>query len=91
MKKNKYGYLRGFEIAGDDKKFHWARAQMRNNAVIVYCNEVRKPIAVRYAWSDNPGPVDLYNKTGLPAVPFRTDDWPLKNKDKVFSENPWEE
>jgi sialate O-acetylesterase len=87
--KDKYGYVRGFAIAGDDKKFHWAKAYIKNNKVVVYCNEVNKPVAVRYAWSDNPGALDLYNNTGLPAPPFRTDNWCLKTRDKVFSEDPW--
>lgn len=88
--KNKYGYLSGFEIAGADKKFYWAQAFIKNNSIVVYSNDVKKPLAVRYAWSDNPGQVDLYNSNGLPAIPFRTDDWPLKTNGKLFSENQWE-
>lgn len=88
--KDKYGYVRGFAMAGVDKKFHWAKAYIKDDKVIVYCNAVSKPVAVRYAWSDNPGATDLYNTIGLPAIPFRTDNWPLKTMDKVFSENPWE-
>ncbi|MEO7394630.1 MAG: hypothetical protein ABIU11_06770, partial [Chitinophagaceae bacterium] len=88
--KDKYGYLSGFQIAGTDKKFHWAKAYINNNSVIVYSEVVQKPLAVRYAWSDNPGNIDLYNTEGLPASPFRTDDWPLITKGKLFSENPWE-
>jgi len=88
--KDKYGYVRGFQIAGADKNFHWAKAYINNNSVVVYSEDVQKPLAVRYAWSDNPGAIDLYNTEGLPASPFRTDDWPLKTKGKLFSENPWE-
>lgn len=88
--KDKYGYVRGFQIAGADKKFHWGKAYINNNSVIVYSEEVQKPLAVRYAWSDNPGVIDLYNTEGLPASPFRTDDWLLKTKGKLFSENPWD-
>ena len=88
--KDKYGYITGFSVAGSDKKFYWAKAAIRDNAVFVSCNEVIHPVAVRYAWSDNPGIIDLYNKSGLPAVPFRTDEWPLSTTGKVFSENPWE-
>ena len=87
--KDKYGYVRGFQIAGADKKFHWAKAYINNNAVIVYSEEVKDPLAVRYAWSDNPGAIDLYNTQGLAASPFRTDDWPLTTKGKLFSEDPW--
>ncbi|HEY0056018.1 MAG TPA: sialate O-acetylesterase [Pedobacter sp.] len=71
--KDKYGYLRGFAIAGDDNKFVWANAVIEANTVIVYSNSVKNPTAVRYAWSDNPADANLYNKEGLPASPFRTD------------------
>lgn len=68
--------LKGFAIAGEDKKFVWAKAQINGDIVIVSNEEVRAPAAVRYAWSDNPE-CNLYNKEGLPASPFRTDDWQL--------------
>ena len=67
--------LRGFAIAGADKKFVWAKAEIKGNTVVVSSAEVLKPVAVRYAWADNPI-CNLYNKAGLPASPFRTDDWP---------------
>jgi len=88
--KDKYGYVRGFAIAGNDQIFHWAKAFIRNNSLVVYSEKVNDPVAVRYAWSDNPGETDLYNNAGLPAVPFRTDNWPLKTSGKKFSENPWD-
>ncbi len=75
--RDKYGYLKSFTIAGPDKKFHWAKATILDkNTVMVYSEEVPEPVAVRYAWADNPDDANLYNKEGLPAVPFRTDDWP---------------
>ena len=83
--KDKYGYVRGFAVAGGDNKFYWAKAYIRNNTVILTCKEVSHPVAVRYAWSFNPGIVDLYNSSGLPAVPFRTDNLPLKTAGKVFT------
>ena len=67
--------LTGFAIAGEDKKFVWADAQIEGNSVIVSSPEVPHPVAVRYAWHTNPV-CNLYNKAGLPASPFRTDDWP---------------
>jgi sialate O-acetylesterase len=75
--KDKYGYLKGFTLAGADKKFHWAKAELFDeNTIMVYSDEVKNPIAVRYGWADNPDDVNLYNQQGLPANPFRTDNWP---------------
>ena len=77
MVKDKYGYLKGFTLAGADSTFHWAKAKLVNpSTVVVYSDEVANPVAVRYGWADNPDDVNLYNKEGLPANPFRTDDWP---------------
>ncbi len=67
--------LRGFAIAGADKTFHWADAQIEGDSVVVSSSEVPDPVAVRYAWADSP-PCNLFNKEGLPASPFRTDAWP---------------
>jgi sialate O-acetylesterase len=64
----------GFSIAGADKKFYWATATIEGNEIVVSSVEVKKPVAVRYAWADNPE-CNLINAEGLPAVPFRTDDW----------------
>jgi sialate O-acetylesterase len=72
---DKYGYLKGFTIAGADKKFHWAKGYVENNKGVVYSEKVKEPVAVRYGWADNPDDVNLYNMEGLPASPFRTDDW----------------
>ena len=74
-KGNKYGYLKGFAIAGADHHFEWAKAFIRGNQVIVYSEKITNPIAVRYAWGNNPDDANLYNKASLPASPFRTDDW----------------
>jgi len=68
------GKLKGFVIAGEDKKFKWADAKIEENTVIVWNEEVKNPVAVRYDWANNP-PGNLYNKAGLPASPFRTDNW----------------
>jgi len=69
--------LTGFAIAGEDKVFHWADAKIDGNTVVVSSDKVAKPAAVRYAWADNPE-CNLYNKEGIPASPFRTDDWSKK-------------
>lgn len=67
---------RGFTIAGSDKAFHKAEARIiGTNQVEVWSDQVTDPVAVRYAWADNPV-CNLYSRNGLPATPFRTDDWP---------------
>jgi sialate O-acetylesterase len=67
--------LQGFTIAGADKKFHHAAARIDGHSIVVSSPEVEAPVAVRYAWADSPE-CNLFNKEGLPASPFRTDDWP---------------
>ncbi len=67
--------LKGFAIAGADQKFVWAKATIVGNKVVVSSEQVPRPVAVRYGWADNPD-CNLCNKEGLPASPFRTDDWP---------------
>jgi sialate O-acetylesterase len=70
--------LKEFAIAGADKKFVWGDATIDGATILVSSPDVSAPAAVRYAWLDNPTDCSLYNKAGLPASPFRTDDWPLK-------------
>ena len=67
--------LNHFAIAGADKKFVWAKAVIKGKKIEVYHDAIQNPIAVRYAWADNPDGANLYNKENLPASPFRTDDW----------------
>ena len=69
------GKLGRFAIAGADKKWHWAEATISGGDIVVKSAEVAEPVAVRYAFSMNPIGANLYNKEGLPASPFRTDDW----------------
>ena len=69
------GELKGFAIAGEDSQFVWANAEIDGSDVVAWSDAVKKPIAVRYGWSDNPV-CNLYNRAGLPASPFRTDSWP---------------
>lgn len=69
------GALRGFTIAGPEGRFVWADARIEGNAVLVCHPEIQDPRAVRYGWGNNPS-VNLYNREGLPASPFRTDDLP---------------
>ncbi len=68
--------VQGFAIAGEDRKWHWADAKIvKPNQVEVSSKEVKEPVAVRYAWADNPV-CNLYSTSLLPVTPFRTDDWP---------------
>lgn len=67
--------IRGFVLAGDDHVFHVAEARIVDGRVVVRSDAVPSPVAVRYAWSDTPADADLVNDAGLPASPFRSDDW----------------
>ena len=69
----KGGPLAGFAVAGADNKFVWAQARIEGNKVVVWSDQVPQPVAVRYAWADNPTTANLINREGLPASPFRTD------------------
>ena len=71
----KNGKLKHFSIAGEDKKWHWAEARIEGDKVILSSKDVKKPVAARYAFTMNPADANLYNIDGLPAGPFRTDDW----------------
>lgn len=71
----KGGKLEEFSIAGKDRKWYWADARIEGDAIVVSSPMVREPEAARYAWQSNPK-ATLYNGAGLPAVPFRTDNWP---------------
>lgn len=68
------GILKGFAIAGEDRRFYWANAEVRGTKIWVWADEVPAPVAARYAWAINPD-CNVYNKAGLPASPFRTDNW----------------
>ena len=67
--------VKGFYIAGTDHQFHEATARIEGKEIVVEAQEVDLPVAVRYAWANNPV-CNVYNGAGLPMVPFRTDDWP---------------
>jgi len=72
-----------FAVAGADQKWHWAEARLdSDDAVVVSSNEVPEPVAVRYAWQSNPK-ATLFNGAGLPATPFRSDDWPVSTTGKT--------
>ena len=73
--KDKYGYIKGFEIAAADKQFQYAKAMVEGDKIIVYADEISEPVAVRYNWVDDATEGNLFNKEQFPAAPFRTDDW----------------
>jgi sialate O-acetylesterase len=74
LKSNDGKALTGFAIAGPDHVFHWANAVIEGSEVVVNSPEIKFPVAVRYAWANNPE-CNLHNGANLPASPFRTDDW----------------
>ena len=80
----KGGKLAEFSVAGKDRKWHWADARIEGDAIVVSSPDVPDPVAARYAWQANPA-ATLYNGAGLPAVPFRTDNWPEMTENHA----PW--
>lgn len=85
---DKYGYIKGFEVAGNDQIFHYARAFISNNKITISCEEVANPIALRFGWIGDASENTLFNKEGLPAVPFRTDDWKTITKTATYQFAP---
>lgn len=76
--------MRGFTIAGKNQKFMHAHARIEGEKLIVWHEALSKPEAVRYGWVNNPSEANLVNREGLPASPFRTDDWPLTTQHSKF-------
>ncbi len=83
--KDPYRYIKGFVIAGADKKFHLAQAYIENGNIVVHSESVALPVAVRYGWQDDVPEANLYNKQGLPAAPFRTDEWKGLTDDVLYN------
>ncbi len=85
MIKDKYSYLKGFELAGADHKFYFAQATIVDgNKVKVWCDQVKQPVAVRYAWTDAPIDANLFSKEGFPVSAFRSDNWKGLSDSKKF-------
>jgi sialate O-acetylesterase len=85
MVKDKYGYIKGFELAGADHKFYYAQAVIVDgNKVKVWCSQVPQPVAVRYAWTDAPIDANLFNTEGFPVSAFRSDNWKGITEGKKF-------
>ncbi|MBF0405845.1 MAG: hypothetical protein HQM10_00710 [Candidatus Riflebacteria bacterium] len=81
---DKYGYVKGFEIAGSDKVFYYAKAFIKDNKVVIYSENVENPEAIHFGWADDAGDNNLYNVEGFPALPFRTDNWKDITKDAKY-------
>jgi sialate O-acetylesterase len=79
--------LEGFSICGEDRHWVWADARIAGDSVLVWSSHVPQPIAVRYGWADNPT-VNLANGSGLPAAPFRTDDFPARTANNHYGPTP---
>lgn len=75
--------LEGFAICGPDRAWHWADASIDGDTVVVWSTRVPDPVAVRYAWADNPT-ANLRGRNGLPSTPFRTDNFPLTTEGKLL-------
>jgi sialate O-acetylesterase len=82
---DKYGYIKGFEIAGKDRVFHYAKAFIRGSTVVLFNENVENPVAVHFGWIGDATDCNLFNKEGFPAVPFRTDEWKIVTKDEKYT------
>jgi len=82
---DKYGYIKGFEIAGADSVFYFARAYINDNKIILSSPNVLAPLAAHFGWIGNASDCNLFNKEGFPAVPFRTDEWKTVTKDEKYT------
>jgi sialate O-acetylesterase len=72
---DKYGYIKGFEIAGSDGVFYFAKATIKDRTIILSSNKVPNPVAAHFGWMGDATECNLFNKEGFPALPFRTDEW----------------
>jgi sialate O-acetylesterase len=83
--KDRYGYVMGFEVAGADRKFKYAKGVIQGNTIVVSCAEVPTPVAIRFGWADNASDCNVFNAEGFPVVPFRTDEWKGITEENKFS------
>lgn len=82
---DKYGYIKGFEIAGKDQVFRYAKAAIRGNTMVVSNEEIENPVAVNFGWRGDASDNNLFNKEGFPAVPFRTHEWKTITKNEKYN------
>ena len=83
--KDKYGYIKGFEIAGEDQKFQFAKAIIEGDKIVVFQDSIEHPVAVRYNWADDASEGNLFNNSYYPVAPFRTDPWKSITADKKYT------
>lgn len=81
------GSPKGFEIAGDNKIFHWANARIDGDSILVYSKKVKKPVAVRYSWADNPDG-NVFSSDDIPLLPFRSDSWAHRKPEETSDKKP---
>jgi sialate O-acetylesterase len=81
---DKYGYIKGFEIAGKDSVFHYAKAFIKGKTIVLFSEKVENPGAVHFGWVGDASDCNLFNREGFPAVPFRTDEWKTVTKDEKY-------
>ncbi|MBK8054475.1 MAG: hypothetical protein IPK35_14725 [Saprospiraceae bacterium] len=81
---DKYGYIKGFEIAGKDSVFHYAKAFIKGKTIVLFSEKVENPVAVHFGWVGDASDCNLFNREGFPAVPFRTDEWKTVTKDEKY-------
>ncbi len=82
---DKYGYIKGFEIAGADRVFYFAQAMIKDNKIILSSDKVASPVAVHFGWMGDASECNLFNKEGLPALTFRTDEWKTVTKAEKYA------
>ncbi|NOS56064.1 MAG: hypothetical protein HOP37_07390, partial [Cyclobacteriaceae bacterium] len=81
---DQYEYIKGFEVAGSDQVFYYAKAAIKNNTIVVSSEKVQQPSAVRFGWVGDASDCNLFNAEGFPAVPFRTDQWKTITTDEKY-------
>ena len=76
--------IQGFELAGEDQIFHAAQASISGRSILINADAVPNPVAVRYAWADDPAAANLMTAEGFPVAPFRSDNWKCKTEGVRF-------
>jgi sialate O-acetylesterase len=84
MTTDKYGYIKGFEIAGEDQVFYFAKAYIKGDKILIYNENVKNPVAVHYGWMGDASECNVFNKEGFPLGPFRSNEWKTITKDNKY-------